>query len=81
MLTLDELEHDPQVKARQMVIEVDDPKRGKIKQVGIGPKLSETPGSIRRLAPQLGEHTDEILGGLGLSKEDINRLREKGAVK
>jgi crotonobetainyl-CoA:carnitine CoA-transferase CaiB-like acyl-CoA transferase len=81
MLTLDELEHDPQVQARQMVVEINDPQHGKVKQVGIGPKLSETPGSVRRLAPQLGEHTDEVLGGLGLSPDNIKRLREKGAVK
>ncbi|MBI3302503.1 MAG: CoA transferase [Deltaproteobacteria bacterium] len=81
VLSLDELEHDPQVQARQMVIEVQDPKHGKVKQVGIAPKLSETPGSVRRLAPALGEHTDEILGGVGLAQAEINRLREKGAIR
>lgn len=81
VLSLDELEHDPQVQARQMIIEVSDAKHGKVKQVGITPKLSETPGSVRSLAPTLGEHTDEILGGLGLTQTEINRLREQGAVK
>jgi crotonobetainyl-CoA:carnitine CoA-transferase CaiB-like acyl-CoA transferase len=44
-------------------------------------KLSDTPGSIRTLAPQLGEHTDEILGGLGYGQDEINRWREEGAIK
>ena len=81
VLSLAELEHDPQVQARQMVIEVQDAKHGKVKQVGIAPKLSETPGSVHRLAPALGEHTDEILSGLGLTRAEINRLREKGAIR
>ena len=81
MLTLDELEHDPQVQARQMVVALDHPQHGKVKQVGIGPKLSDTPGSVRRLAPELGEHTDEILGGLGLTQAELTRLREKGAIR
>ena len=40
-----------------------------VRQVGIGPKLSETPGSVRRLGPQIGEHTDEILSELGYADE------------
>jgi crotonobetainyl-CoA:carnitine CoA-transferase CaiB-like acyl-CoA transferase len=81
VLTLDELEHDPQVQARRMVIEVSDPRHGTVKQVGFAPKLSATPQSVRRLAPTLGEHTDEILGKLGLAATEINRLREKGAIR
>ena len=81
MLSLDELEHDPQVQARQMIVEVDDPKHGKVKQVGIGPKLSDTPGSVRHVGPDLGEHTDEILAGLGITAEEVTRLRETGAIR
>jgi crotonobetainyl-CoA:carnitine CoA-transferase CaiB-like acyl-CoA transferase len=81
MLTLDEVPNDPQVKARQMVLELDGPGGQKVKQVGVSVKLSETPGSIRSLAPQLGEHTDEILGGLGYKREDIERWRGEGAIK
>ena len=43
-------------------------------------RLSETPGSIRRRAPLLGEHTDEILASLGYSREAIAALREKAVV-
>jgi alpha-methylacyl-CoA racemase len=81
VLTLDELEYDPQVQARQMIVEVNDPQHGKVKQVGIAPKLSETPGSVRRLAPSLGEQTEEILGGIGLSQTEISRLQQRGVIR
>ena len=78
--SLDETFRDPQILHRKMVIELDHPKLGKVKQVGILPKLSDTPGQVRRFAPVHGEHTDEILGGLGFSAEDIGRLRKDGTV-
>ncbi|MEW6301467.1 MAG: CaiB/BaiF CoA-transferase family protein [Thermodesulfobacteriota bacterium] len=81
VLSLDELERDPQVRARQMVIEVADARHGTVKQVGFAPKLSETPQSVRRLAPALGEHTEEVLGGIGVAPADIARLRERGAIR
>lgn len=81
MLTLDELENDPQIRARNMIVEVETPTGEKVKQVGISVKLSETPGSIRSLAPKLGQHTGEILGGLGYSAADIERWRAEGAIK
>ncbi len=81
MLTLDEVPDDPQVRAREMVVEVEGPEGRKIKQVGVSMKFSDTPGSIRSLAPQLGQHTDEILGALGYSKDELDRWREAGAIK
>jgi len=78
--TLDEVFSDPQVLHRQMVIEVEHPTLGKIKQVGITPKLSDTPGKVRSLSPLLGEHTDEILQGLGLNQEEIESLRKEGVI-
>jgi alpha-methylacyl-CoA racemase len=81
MLTLDELEHDPQIRARNMIVEVEGPDGGKVKQVGISVKLSDTPGSIRSLAPTLGQHTDAILADLGYSQEDVTRWRTEGAIK
>jgi crotonobetainyl-CoA:carnitine CoA-transferase CaiB-like acyl-CoA transferase len=81
MLTLDEVPNDPQVLARKMIVEVEAPGGKKVKQVGVSVKLSDTPGAVKSLAPQLGEHTDAILGGLGYRKEDIERWREEGAIK
>jgi crotonobetainyl-CoA:carnitine CoA-transferase CaiB-like acyl-CoA transferase len=81
MLTLDELENDPQIRARNMIVEVETPDGGKVKQVGVSVKLSETPGSIRSLAPKLGQHTDAILADLGYSADDAARWRAEGAVK
>jgi crotonobetainyl-CoA:carnitine CoA-transferase CaiB-like acyl-CoA transferase len=77
---LDEALKDPQNLARQMVIEVEHPELGKIKQVGVGPKLSDTPGSVRSTAPVPGQHTDAVLSGLGYSKEQVEALKASGAV-
>ena len=79
--TPDEVFSDPQVLHRQMVIEVEHPTLGKIKQVGVAPKLSGTPGKVRSLSPIPGEHTDEILLGLGYEQGEIEHLRQEGVVQ
>ena len=61
--------------ARNMVIEVDG-----VRQVGIGTKLSETPGAVRSTSPAPGQHTDEVLASLGLDAGAIAGLRAQGAV-
>jgi crotonobetainyl-CoA:carnitine CoA-transferase CaiB-like acyl-CoA transferase len=63
-----------------MIVEIDHPVEGKIKQAGISIKLSETPGAIRRLGQALGENTEEILVEIGYSKEEIQKLRKEGIV-
>ena len=78
--SLDEVFTDPQVLHRQMIIEVEHPTEGKIKQVGIAIKLSDTPGRIRNLPPLLGEHTEEILIGLDYNKQRINELRQEAII-
>ncbi len=65
--------------ARGMVVEVNSP-IGPVKQIGVGPKLSDTPGRPRFTAPILGQHTDEILKDLGLDDARIAALREAGTV-
>ncbi|HXQ68530.1 MAG TPA: CoA transferase [Alphaproteobacteria bacterium] len=59
-----ELFADPQLRAREMVVEVEHPSAGRISTLGVPIKLSETPGSVRRPAPRLGEHTAEVLAAL-----------------
>lgn len=78
--TLDEVFSDPQVIHRQMVVDVEHPTLGKVRQLGIVPKLSDTPGKVRNLSPLLGEHTDEILSGLDYTSEEIDKLRQEGVV-
>jgi crotonobetainyl-CoA:carnitine CoA-transferase CaiB-like acyl-CoA transferase len=76
----DEVFTDPQIVHRKMVIEVEHPTLGSVRQVGILPKLSETPGRVRSLAPMHGEHTDAILKGLGYGDEEIDTFRREGNV-
>lgn len=72
---------NPQVQARDMIVEVDHPVAGPIKMPGIPIKLSGTPSEIRSAAPVLGADTDEILKELlNMSDEDIAKLKECGAV-
>jgi crotonobetainyl-CoA:carnitine CoA-transferase CaiB-like acyl-CoA transferase len=78
---LPETAHDPHLRAREMIVEVDHPEAGKVRQVGISIKMSETPGQIRFLAAPMGAHTNEILLALGHSQEKIAELREAGAIK
>jgi crotonobetainyl-CoA:carnitine CoA-transferase CaiB-like acyl-CoA transferase len=65
----DEVFHDPHVLARDMVVEVDHTAAGRQRTLGTPVKLMGTPGSIRRAAPMLGEHTEEILAELGMKEE------------
>jgi crotonobetainyl-CoA:carnitine CoA-transferase CaiB-like acyl-CoA transferase len=76
---LDEVFSDPHVRAREMVVELEHPTVGKVQQVGVAAKLSETPGSVRSLAPRRGQHTEEILLDLGYSRQQIRELRAEGA--
>ncbi|WP_454689716.1 CaiB/BaiF CoA transferase family protein [Achromobacter aloeverae] len=77
---MEELVNHPQVKARGSLVEVEHPRAGKLRMVGVPVRLSETPGAIRTAAPLLGEHNDEVLRDmLGLSAEQIAALRRTGA--
>src|SRR5262249_18782640 len=75
-----EVPNDPQIQHRQMIVDVQHPTHGRIKQVGIAIKLSETPGSIRSAAPSSGEHTEDVLNGLGLSAAEITTLRTNSVI-
>lgn len=77
---LSEVVADPQVGHRNMILEVEHPKFGKVRQPGIPIKLSDTPGQIRYTAPLVGEHNEEILASIGYSNEEIEKLRQSGAL-
>jgi formyl-CoA transferase len=71
---------DPHYAARGMIQEIVAGDGAPLKVPGIIPKLSGTPGAIRSPAPKLGEHTEDVLSSLGLSGEDISRLKEKKVI-
>ncbi|HEY7172231.1 MAG TPA: CoA transferase [Vicinamibacterales bacterium] len=71
---------DPQVIAREMVVETEHPALGRLRTLGSPIKLSATPPDVRRRAPQLGEHTTEVLREIGYSDADIQALRHERAI-
>jgi CoA:oxalate CoA-transferase len=81
VMTVDALLTDPHLRAREMVVELSHPKVGGIPMPGVPFKLSESPGNVEHLGPELGQHNDEIYRGLlGLSQEQIVRLRAAGVI-
>jgi crotonobetainyl-CoA:carnitine CoA-transferase CaiB-like acyl-CoA transferase len=70
-----------QTKVREMVVEMEDASRGKIKMLGIPAKLSATPGKIRKMPPFLGEDTEDILTEIGYSKKEIHNLENQEVIK
>jgi crotonobetainyl-CoA:carnitine CoA-transferase CaiB-like acyl-CoA transferase len=76
----EEMVTDPQVQARDMVVDVEHPLHGKVREFGIPIKLSETPGTVRQAGPYTGEHSDEVLRELGLGAEEIRALRDTKVV-
>jgi CoA:oxalate CoA-transferase len=80
-LAVEEFLDDPQVKANDMVIEVEEPDLGTVREMGIPVKLRGTPGEVRGRSPKLGEHTREILKTLlGYSEEEIGDLTKTGFI-
>ncbi|MCH8870805.1 MAG: CoA transferase [Chloroflexi bacterium] len=77
---LSELEDDPQVIANGYIADVDHPTLGPIKLADHPLRYSETPHSIRTVAPELGQHTEEILLEMGFDWEGIAGLQEKGVI-
>jgi len=80
--TVDKVFADPQVKAREMVVEIPHAASGKPERYIANPiKLSETPVEYRRAAPSIGQHTEEVLGELlGLDGARVAELRERGVL-
>jgi crotonobetainyl-CoA:carnitine CoA-transferase CaiB-like acyl-CoA transferase len=72
---------DPHYQAREMILDAQLPGGARVKMPGIVPKLSETPGSVNWQGPALGQHTDSVLGDLGLTGADIAQLKSQGVVQ
>lgn len=76
-----EMLDDEQVKANDMVVEVQHSAAGKIRMAGPMVKMSETPLQINSASPSLGEHTELILDSLGYTEQDISKLRRNGVIR
>lgn len=71
---------DPHVQGREILIDLPDDETGTAKHHNIHPRLSGTPGTFRRPAPTLGQHTDEILAAAGFGADEIAALRKEDIV-
>jgi len=81
IMNIEQVVNDPQVKARNMIIEMEHPEAGKYKVPGVPYSFSETPASIKSFAPFLGEHNFEVFGEeLGLSREEVEALKKDGVI-
>ena len=79
--TIADIFEDPQFAALQNLVEIFDPLEGRVVVPNVLPKLSETPGELKWLGPDMGQHNDEIYRGrLGLSAEEVERLKSEGII-
>jgi alpha-methylacyl-CoA racemase len=78
---VEEMVDDPQINHRQMIVDVEHPTHGRVRQFGVAIKLSDTPGSVRSAAPLSGEHTDVVLKDLGFGPADIAALRARKVIE
>src|SRR5688572_2927130 len=74
-----EMADDPQALARDMIVELEHPKAGRTRALGLPIKLSASPGKVSRPAPLFGQHTREVLAELGFSGSEIDALVAAGA--
>jgi crotonobetainyl-CoA:carnitine CoA-transferase CaiB-like acyl-CoA transferase len=81
ILTYDRVFADPQVRHREMAVEVDHPVAGRSRVLGVPIKFTETPAGVRRPAPTVGQHTEEILEASGYSDADLARLRAEAVIE
>ena len=77
---MEQVYQDPQVLAREMLVDTHDPVLGTIHNIGVPVKLSATPGSIRRRAPALGEHSAEVLLERGFTQNEVDALLSQGVI-
>ena len=79
-LTLDEVLYDPHCLMNELTTDHDHADEGRVRQTGVAPKLSETPGKIMRPAPMCGQHTENALAELGYSRDQIADLLARKVV-
>ena len=77
---MDQVYKDPQVLARNMLVDLEDPDLGIVRNIGIPVKLSRTPGQIRTRAPMLGEHSAEVLLEHGFGQHEVDEFVSAGVV-
>ena len=78
---IEQVVNNPQLKHRQNIVTVKTSGGQELPLPGIPVKLSETPGSVRLAPPATGEHNEEVYGSmLGLSKADLDALRQQGVI-
>ena len=77
---IEQLLSDPHVQHRETFTTVEDEELGPLRMQNVIPRMMDTPGRIKWAGPPIGKHTDEVLGGIGYSPEDIARLREEGTI-
>ena len=77
---IDQFVADPHVQARQIVVDVPDEEIGSVTVHNVIPRLSATPGALRRPAPKLGEHTAEVLARIGIGDAELAALRSERIV-
>lgn len=78
--TYDKVMHDPQVNARKMVVDIEHPKIGPMKMLGLPVKSTGELAAIRRPAPWLGQHSKEVLREIGYGEDQVNQLFANGVV-
>jgi CoA:oxalate CoA-transferase len=71
---------DPQILAQEMVMDVDHPGYGLVRMLGFPIKFSGRPCRVRRPAPRLGEHTNEVLTDLGYAAADLGAWQRDGEI-
>jgi crotonobetainyl-CoA:carnitine CoA-transferase CaiB-like acyl-CoA transferase len=80
VLGIDQAATEEQVRAREMIVEVESARCGTLRMAGVPVKFSDATGGVRTAPPALGEHSREILGTLGYGDADFRRLADSGVV-